>query len=96
MSGDGHGLGPMVQGFLDGFHDDRQEWPHTLSNRGHAYRHGWLNGRDDRTGRPRASAASLRLAADLAEEMDQAGIPLKDCGIIGRKTEGKDEQARPG
>ena len=71
MTEDGYGLGSMVQGYIDGSADDRLEFPETLSNRGHAYRHGWLNGRDDRIGNPRASAIQLRVEADLAEEMDR-------------------------
>lgn len=58
----------MVEGYLDGLKDDRLEFP--ASNRGHSYRHGWLNGRDDRTRNPRASAAELRVQADLAMAAD--------------------------
>lgn len=71
LSDDGYGLGDMVQGYLDGRSDSRLQFPDTLSNRGHAYRHGWLNGRDDRTGKPRDTAANLRAQASIAEQMDQ-------------------------
>jgi hypothetical protein len=49
----------MIDGYLDGFEDDRDDYP-SQSNRSEAYRHGWLNGRDDRLGKPRASAQMLR------------------------------------
>ena len=62
----------MVDGYLDGFEDDREEFPASLSNRGRAYRHGWLNGRDDRLHRPRwRSVAEAELAADLAMREDR-------------------------
>ena len=62
----------MVEGYLDGFTDDRLDYPPGLANRGACYRHGWLNGRDDRIGRPRASAAVLRSAVILAVAADAA------------------------
>jgi hypothetical protein len=49
----------MVDGYLDGFEDERDEYP-AQSNRSEAYRHGWLDGRDDRLGTPRASAQVIR------------------------------------
>ena len=59
----------LVEGYMDGFKDTRDALPE-LSNRSEAYQHGWLNGRDDRIGQPRASASELRAIADriLAEE----------------------------
>ena len=50
----------MVEGYLDGFKDDRNDMPTSLSNRSASYRHGWANGRDDRRHRPRASTSVLR------------------------------------
>lgn len=50
----------MTQGYLDGYADDRDEYPETLANRSDVYRHGWLNGRDDRRGNARAPASTLR------------------------------------
>lgn len=64
----------MVEGYLDGLKDDRREMPATFNNRSHSYRHGWLNGRDDRIGKPRALASELRQQADLAMAADG---PLK-------------------
>ncbi|WP_332116011.1 hypothetical protein [Azorhizobium caulinodans] len=76
MTEDGLGLGPMVQGYIDGLADERTDYPSSLANRGWAYRHGWLNGRDDRIGKPRAPAASLRDQANVAEQMDRDGVPM--------------------
>jgi hypothetical protein len=61
----------MVEGYRDGFKDDRVEYPDSLLNRGYAYRHGWLNGRDDRVGKPRASADELRALGDTAMALDE-------------------------
>jgi hypothetical protein len=55
----------MIEGYLDGRIDERQELP-DLSNRSGAYIHGWRNGRDDRTRKPRASIRILRMEADAA------------------------------
>lgn len=60
----------MVEGYRDGF--DRDAVP-PGQNRSRSYVLGWLNGRDDRAGRPRASAAELREAARkvrLADAVD--------------------------
>lgn len=58
----------LIEGYRDGLGDEHESFP-VLSNRSNAYRHGWLNGRDDRLGRPRASAAELRAEAkSIAEE----------------------------
>lgn len=65
----------MVEGYLDGLKDDRAEFPASLSNRSRSYQHGWLNGRDDRVRLPRASAAHLRIQADIAMEQDAAWGP---------------------
>ena len=61
----------MVQGYIDGKEDDRSELPVSLNNRSHSYRHGWMNGRDDRLGTPRATAAELRVMARVAKQMDR-------------------------
>lgn len=52
----------MVHGYLDGVDDDRVEYQEQ-SNRSEAYKHGWLNGRDDRIGFPRDTAENLRKRA---------------------------------
>lgn len=57
----------MVQGYIDGF--DRSS-PEPSANRSHSYRHGFANGRDDRSGQPRASYQQLIKWADEAMERD--------------------------
>jgi len=54
-------------GYCDGFSDERMELPNN-SNYSPAYIHGWLNGRDDRIKKPRASAKVLLKQADLIEK----------------------------
>ena len=55
----------MVEGYLDGLSDNRTDYPEA-SNRGSSYRHGWLNGRDDRIKKPRASYSTLISQAEQA------------------------------
>lgn len=55
----------MLEGYRDGREDTRDE-PPAMSNRSAAYIHGWLNGRDDRCQKPRATAAELRRRARAA------------------------------
>lgn len=54
----------MVRGYLEGRDDFRKELPidHNYSP---SYVHGWLNGRDDRFGKPRDRAAALRARAEM-------------------------------
>ena len=57
----------MIDGYRDGFDMD---CPEPSGNRSASYRHGFLNGRDDRRGKPRASYAELNrqgLAAVIAD-----------------------------
>lgn len=58
----------MVQGYLDGLDLDS---PEPSENRSHSYRHGFANGRDDRSGKPRASADRLRADAEIAMARDE-------------------------
>lgn len=68
----------MVDGYRDGLDLSA---PEPLSNRSHSYRHGFANGRDDRRGEPRATAAALRRAADRAMELDRnTGAMERDNG----------------
>src|SRR6202047_3552001 len=55
----------MLDGYFDGFDPDS---PEPSGNRSASYRHGFWNGRDDRKGRPRDSAANLRVQAELAAD----------------------------
>jgi len=57
----------MVEGYLDGLNP---ETPPPSMNRSASYRHGWLNGRDDRNNSPRDTADNLRQAADGAMAED--------------------------
>ncbi len=59
----------MIQGYSDGFADDRTDYPET-SNRSASYRHGWLNGRDDRLRKPRDFASNIRADAEAAIQQD--------------------------
>lgn len=60
----------MLEGYRDGLADGRAEMPKSFSNRSLSYRHGWLNGRDDRMKKPRASAAEIRRQGTLAAALD--------------------------
>lgn len=51
--------GEIAEGYMDGLFDHR-DVPPEQSNRSIAYWHGWLNGRDDRIGKPRKAAALIR------------------------------------
>lgn len=62
----------LVEGYRDGFGDDRDILPASLANRSHSYRVGWENGRDDRLRHPRASALLLRMFAANAIAADEA------------------------
>ena len=61
----------MTEGYCDGLDLDS---PEPSSNRSHAYRHGFANGRDDKRHQPRDTAANLRIMADQAEAMDLAAV----------------------
>lgn len=63
----------MIDGYMDGFKDDRAAYPESLSNRSRSYKHGWLNGLEDRTGKLRGlSIAEKCRVADEAMELDDA------------------------
>lgn len=64
----------MIEGYLDG--RDLSS-PEPSDNRSHSYRHGFLNGRDDRRGKPRSSAAELSRLADLAMDLDGATATIE-------------------
>ena len=58
------------EGYRDGFADNRDTLPESLANRSNVYRVAWENGRDDRLGRPRASAAQIRTQMTQARRKD--------------------------
>lgn len=57
-------LNEMIEGYHDGRESDRTEL-HKGHNYSVAYVHGWLNGRDDRLGKPRERAAVLKARASM-------------------------------
>jgi hypothetical protein len=57
----------MLEGYLDGMTPNS---PEPSGNRSASYRHGFLNGRDDMSHKPRDSAAKLRIEAELASDLD--------------------------
>jgi hypothetical protein len=56
----------MLAGYLDGLRGEPEPGP----NRTHSYRHGWLNGRDDRNKDPRSTASFIREDAAKARAAD--------------------------
>lgn len=64
----------MIQGYMDGMDDFRADLPKE-NNYSPSYVHGWLNGRDDRLGKPRDTAAVLLARAEMiiVEEHDTIG-----------------------
>lgn len=57
----------MMVGYMDGL---RPDTPEPSGNRSASYRHGFANGRDDRSSKPRASADNLRAQAKEARDHD--------------------------
>lgn len=57
----------MVDGYRDGFDLNS---PEPSDNRSHSYRHGFKNGRADRSGKPWDTAQDLRVLADIAIAKD--------------------------
>ena len=68
MTGD-EAMDDMVAGYRDGL--DLTS-PEPSGNRSNSYRHGWLNGRDDKNNSPRAHPAVILLQADSAISADMA------------------------
>jgi hypothetical protein len=65
-------LNEMAEGYGDGRDLDA---PQPSTNRSMSYKHGFANGRDDRAGAPRATAAELRVMAAQAIRQDIAAGP---------------------
>lgn len=55
----------MVRGYLAGFNSTSDQLPDCHKNKSVAFRHGWLNGRDDRLGNPREKANVLLRRAEM-------------------------------
>lgn len=58
----------MLEGYFDGLRGE----PEPGRNRSHSFRHGWKNGRDDRTKSPRASSSYIHDEAKQAVAADVA------------------------
>ena len=62
----------MLQGYRDGFDLDS---PEPSANRSHSYRHGFANGRADKSGKSRGlTFDELTRMADEAMELDDAAL----------------------
>ena len=62
----------MCDGYRDGFDHDSIE---PGENRSDAYKHGFLNGRDDRRGKSRKAAALIMLDANEILARDEGSNP---------------------
>lgn len=60
-------LGDMVLGYLAGLESGSLNLPNCHRSRTPAFKHGWLNGRDDRLGKPRERASVLLARARIIE-----------------------------
>jgi len=58
---------PMVRGYFAGRDSASNTLPDCHKNESPAFKHGWLNGRDDRIGKPRDVASVLRRCADMID-----------------------------
>ena len=59
----------MIEGYSDGFDPNS---PEPSANRSHSYRHSFIAGRMDRTGKVTHTAAQMREMADVAMTRDDA------------------------
>jgi hypothetical protein len=57
----------LVDGYVMGYESSAMTIPECHKNKSAVFKHGWLNGRDDRIGKPRASADSLRRRLGMIE-----------------------------
>ena len=64
----------MVEGFRDGYDLSA---PEPSDNRSRSYRHGFANGRDDRSGKPRAPYRDLLSMTNEAMDLDAEGEILR-------------------
>lgn len=59
---------PVVEGYLKGRNSESLELPECYKDYPAAFKHGWLNGRDDRIGRPRDKYSVLMARYKLIED----------------------------
>lgn len=59
------GFREMNRGYLAGRESGAATLPDCHAAASPAFKHGWLNGRDDRLGQPRERASVLRARADM-------------------------------
>lgn len=57
----------MVEGYLAGLASQSIFFPECHEFKSAAFRHGWMNGRDDRVGLPRERASVLLRRAEMIE-----------------------------
>lgn len=57
----------MTEGYLQGLSSSATNLPDCFKAKSVAFRHGWLNGRDDRLGKPRDDADVLRRRASMID-----------------------------
>lgn len=55
----------MMAGYMDGLDSGSEDLPDCHKHKSASYRHGWLNGRDDRIHKPREKASVLRARAGM-------------------------------
>ena len=58
-------LDEMVDGYMAGYGSGAPDLPECHKDRSPQFRHGWLNGRDDRIGKPREKADTLKRRAGM-------------------------------
>ena len=58
----------VVIGYMEGLSSEDLELPSRYKNSKAAFKHGWLNGRDDRIGRPRDSYDVLMARYKMIED----------------------------
>lgn len=58
-------LDDMIMGYRAGLNSENNEMPSILKKESAAFKHGWLNGRDDRLNKPRDSAFVIGKRADI-------------------------------
>lgn len=58
-------ISDMVEGYLAGLHSESIDLPECHAKKSPSFKHGWLNGRDDRQGTPRERFDVLRRRANM-------------------------------